>query len=336
MLAFVALRSCCKQLKSACDAVQTAISVQSWDRHKVEAHAKKNTHLHKVSIRYGSMDRDISSSLTSLHSILPKLTSLKLHHTSSGSTGLYTVVEVSLLLWSNTLQHLELANITCQTSYYMSNTRTADHLNFLSQLPVLSTLVLRNVSPRLSTEDIAGCTGLLRLTLEARPCLSSSLDLSNNTLLQHIFCSSYSLSALNVTGLTSLKLLDCSDNHLITLDVSTCTALEEVSCGRNILASLDVTMCARLRVLLCSTNPLTSIQIHGCSLLEKLSCYRSNITELDLSSCAVLRELVCCSTGLTVLDVSAAAATLVKLVCTWCPLLALCHTGCTKLATLQR
>lgn len=338
VLAFAALRSCCKQLKSACDAVQTSVSFQVWDQKNVEAHAKENTHLHKVSIWYGSSDRNVSSSLTSLHSVLPRVTSLKLHHTNpfDKEVRLGAVLGSSLLLWSKTLQHLELVNITCGSSFYIFGTCTGN-LQCLSQLPDLKSLLLLNVSPRLTTEDIAGCTSLLKLTLEAeRPCSSSSLDLSHNTLLQHVSCSGYSLTALNVTGLTSLQLLDCSDNDLANLDVSTCRALEEVSCGRNRLVELDVTMCGRLRVLLCSTNPLTSIQIHGCSLLEKLSCYRSNITELDLSCCAVLRELVCCSTGLTELDVSPAAATLVKLVCTWCPLHVLCHTGCTKLVTLHR
>lgn len=302
----------------------------------MEPYLQNNPHIHTVEIESSTRPFDTRSSFTSLKTLLPKVRSLTIHANEQSRRCLTStsISKSSVPLWACTLRHLELHNVECLE---IASGQDSSGLGFLSQLPVLKSLGLHNVSPRLTTEDIVRCTGLVTLNLQAHvPCVATSLDMSANRRLQHLCCTGYSVSSLNLSGLTALQLLDCSNNRLLKLDVSTCTALEEVSCSKNSLKDLDVTMCRNLRVLLCSSNPIYTIQVRGCSGLEKLSCYRSKITQLDLSSCVVLRELICCSTGLQSLDVSPAAATLVKLVCQWCPGLVLCHIGCSKLTTFSR
>lgn len=338
LLAYKALRTCSKFIKSTCDAAQTSVFFRAHNQNRVKPHLRKNPHIHTVSIEYTQKYSPTNSSFNCLKNILPRVASLSILVNQQPNEHLIPtpVLDKSLLLWKITLQHLDLNNVSLLNS--SSKASCSSRLGFLLQLPRLKSLILYNVSPRLTTADITRCTSLLRLTLQAKlPCAATSLDLSCNKLLRYLSCSGYSISSLNVFGLTALQLLDCSNNRMLKLDVSTNVALEELSCGKNFLKTLDVAMCPKLRVVLCSSNPLSSLHVHGCPLLEKLSCYRSKITELDLSSCVVLRELVCCSTGLKQLDVSPAAATLVKLVCNWCPSqMVLCHTSCSKLLDLSR
>ena len=131
----------------------------------------------------------------------------------------------------------------------------------------------------------------------------TSLNLSNNSLLEELRCGGNQLATLDVSGCLSLASLDCSDNKLTSLDLSKNTALDHLFCGRNKLTTLNVGNNTLLTVLVCSDNKLTSLDLSKNTLVV-LGCSGNELTFLDLSKNTALTELYCENNKLTSLDVS--------------------------------
>ena len=68
----------------------------------------------------------------------------------------------------------------------------------------------------------------------------TSLDVSNNTVLQILDCSNNEITCLDVSKSTALIKLDCSNNKLTSLDISKNTEFIELNCSSNQITSLDV------------------------------------------------------------------------------------------------
>jgi len=80
------------------------------------------------------------------------------------------------------------------------------------------------------------------------------LDVSRNTSLTYLHCSSNQLTSLDVSRNTALTYLHCAENQLTSLDVSRNTALTHLNCSSNQLTSLNVSTNTALRHLDCSSN----------------------------------------------------------------------------------
>ena len=132
--------------------------------------------------------------------------------------------------------------------------------------------------------------------------------------LKKLRCSHNQLTSLDVSENTVLDTLYCGDNQLSNLDVSQNTALKELYCGGNNLTSLDVSQNAELEYLYCDDNNLTSLDVSNNPKLYALKCNENNLTSLDVSKNTALAELSCGYNQLSSLDVSknAVLATL------WC------------------
>ena len=74
----------------------------------------------------------------------------------------------------------------------------------------------------------------------------TAIDLSHNTELSGLFCSSNQLTSLDLSHNTQLEVLFCSRNHLTTLDLSSNTQLTELYCYANNFSTqaLDDIYCA--------------------------------------------------------------------------------------------
>ena len=74
----------------------------------------------------------------------------------------------------------------------------------------------------------------------------TAIDLSHNTELSWLFCSSNQLTSLDLSHNTQLEVLFCSRNHLTTLDLSSNTQLTELYCYANNFSTqaLDDIYCA--------------------------------------------------------------------------------------------
>ena len=148
-------------------------------------------------------------------------------------------------------------------------------------------------------------------------CSSNSLtqlDVSNNAQLKSLTCGYNELTQLDVSNNAQLTYLDCFINQLTQLDVSHNAVLYYLDCGRNQLTQLDVSHNAELYYLHCGSNHLTSLDVSHNAQLTDLWCYYNHLTQLDISNNAHLTELYCYDNQLTQLDVS----NNVQLTALWC------------------
>ena len=110
----------------------------------------------------------------------------------------------------------------------------------------------------------------------------TAIDVSHNTQLTYLDCSSNPLSSLDVSKNTQLTKLICSNNQLTSLDVSKNTQLEILDCYTNRLTSLDVSHNTQLETLYCSYNTLSSLDVSQNTKLTNLYCYDNNFTTAAL------------------------------------------------------
>ncbi len=106
----------------------------------------------------------------------------------------------------------------------------------------------------LSDIDLSGNSALRYL--ECTSCELSSLDLSNNLLLEEVICSRNLLPEIDISLNQSLVKLVCKNNLLINLDLSANTGLTlMVSCG-NQLTRLDISMHSALTLIGVDNMPM--------------------------------------------------------------------------------
>ena len=112
----------------------------------------------------------------------------------------------------------------------------------------------------------------------------TSIDVSNNSLLETLHCKNNLLTTLDVSNNLLLKFLDCNNNQLTTLDVSNNLLLETLHCNNNLLTTLDVSSNVALCTLDISNNQLlTSIDLRNNTNLDRFYCKNNKLTVLDLS-----------------------------------------------------
>ena len=130
----------------------------------------------------------------------------------------------------------------------------------------------------------------------------TNLDISNNTLLTHLYCGYNKISSLDLSNNTALEYLSCYNNQLTSLDLSNNTALEYLSCYNNQLTSLDVSNNPSLEHLSCSGNPLNALNINSNSILQTLHCSNNNLTSLSVMYNPAITDLICSGNQLVYLD----------------------------------
>lgn len=310
---YFALRSCSKQFNHVCDDIRTSICFHEVQRKHMAPYLQNLAHLKAATIMTGGNElraAHLCECLTSLHSIQPSLESLCLCF-SGPDCCKNVLVSPKAVLWSETLSYLKLQQFAAHdTGIDDGYSWELNSLAFINQLTQLRELVLIRCDPDLRSEDITGCTRLVRLTLEGDEANKGYshvyLDVSSRTLLEELTCTNYNLQKLIVTGLTALLKLGCTSNNSLTvLDVSTCTALTHLLCNNNSLAALDLRHNSKLQCLDCSLNPLGKLQISSCSVLTKLVVNSCNLTQLDVSCCTALHTLECKGLKTSSLDLKA-------------------------------
>jgi hypothetical protein len=89
----------------------------------------------------------------------------------------------------------------------------------------------------------------------------TSLDVSNDVVLQYLYCDSNPLESIDLSKNTALIKLGCANDKLTSLDISKNTLITRLSCNFNKIASLDVSNNTALTQLLCISNQLTSLDV---------------------------------------------------------------------------
>ncbi len=181
--------------------------------------------------------------------------------------------------------------------YINTGVRT-DNFTELKYFPALEYAYIRFTS--LDSINLTHCPNLKYLYITGD---IPSLDLSNNTSLEHLECwNNDDITSLDLSNNTALTYLSCHGNQLTSLDLSNNTALTYLSCYGNQLTSLDVSGCTALTDLYCSYNQLTSLDVSKNTALTMLDCDDNQLTTLDVSNNTALAYLDCGGNQLTSLD----------------------------------
>ncbi len=134
----------------------------------------------------------------------------------------------------------------------------------------------------------------------------TSLDVSNNVLLEELEVSINGLTSLDVSNNPALKDLSISSNNLTSIDLSKNPDLETLTIHGNAnLSSLDISNNPVLDRLVASATSITSLDVSNNPLLDVLQIHDTEIADIDLSNNPLLVELRINQTEIEDLDVTA-------------------------------
>ncbi|WP_109435853.1 immunoglobulin-like domain-containing protein [Aquimarina sp. AU119] len=174
-------------------------------------------------------------------------------------------------------------------------------------VPTAKIETLQLLTPR--NEGIQDFTGiedfvsLIRFWIDENSLTDTSLDLTNNTLLESVTAENTGLTSINIAGLTVLESLAAANNSLTSLDISTNTALRFLDVADNSLTNLDISA-NDLTSLTVTNNNLGTIDVTNQANLTSLYCENTRITALNIQNNPLLENLECGSNGLSSLDVT--------------------------------
>ncbi|CAM1359045.1 hypothetical protein [Tenacibaculum xiamenense] len=168
------------------------------------------------------------------------------------------------------------------------------------------------------------------VTLNARGNNFTTLDMSQNLLLEHLYINSNNLSSIDVStnvllrnlniGSNSITSLDLSKNPdlrdlwvqgnggLTSLDLSNNLELRELYTYSSGVSTLDLSIHAEFRILSAYRTPLASIDLSNNPELRSLRVDETNVTLLDLTNNTKLETLRVNDTGISSLDLSSQSA----------------------------
>ncbi len=153
--------------------------------------------------------------------------------------------------------------------------------------------------------DLTGIEGFSSLTfLNVGFNQLTSLDLNQNTSLQHLFCEVNQLTDLNVSQNSFLIDLYCRGNQLTNVDLTHNTILQSLKIPSNQLQNMDLSNNILLRHLDVGNNELTDLNLNGNTGLREFFCQENNLAHLDVSNNTQIYHMVCGSNQLTELDLS--------------------------------
>ncbi|WP_299680337.1 hypothetical protein [uncultured Tenacibaculum sp.] len=158
----------------------------------------------------------------------------------------------------------------------------------------------------LGINDLRGIEDFTALVkLNARGNNFTTLDMSQNVLLEHLYINSNSLPSIDVSKNILLRNLNIGSNGITSLDLSNNPDLRDLWVqGNKGLTSLDLSKNLELRELYTYSSGVSTLDLSIHTELRILSAYRTSITTIDLSNNAELRSLRVDETNLLSLDLT--------------------------------
>ncbi len=156
----------------------------------------------------------------------------------------------------------------------------------------------QNIADLTGIEDFSGLT---RLWLQNN--LLTTLDVSQNLVLEELFATNMPLNSINLTGVTTLEELNVANSNLTTIDLSTNINLAYLNVESNNLMTLNINN-QNLTSLTFSDNAIAVIDLSNQTNLSSLWCENTSISALNFQNNTLLEVLKCGNTSLNTLDVS--------------------------------
>ncbi|MGH1387848.1 hypothetical protein [Kordia sp.] len=161
-----------------------------------------------------------------------------------------------------------------------------------------------NVSSQ-SISDFTGIEDFTALTyLNIAFNLATTVDLSDNTLLEEFRSFRGALESVNISNCANLRILNIDENALTTLDLSNNSALEELVINRNNITSLDVTNNINLTKLEAAGNSIGTINLSTNTLVEVLFLSDCGLTTIDLNNNVNLRNIILSNNDISAINLS--------------------------------
>ena len=132
----------------------------------------------------------------------------------------------------------------------------------------------------------------------------SDLDIRLNSNLISLRCENNQLTALDTSNNTNLNVLICEQNRISSINVSNNLGLNRLQCGNNILTNLDINENTNLSYLSCEFNLLSALDVTNCANLTVLICNDNQIEALDLSENSRITTLNCSQNALCLLNLN--------------------------------
>ncbi|WP_299104287.1 hypothetical protein [uncultured Tenacibaculum sp.] len=143
------------------------------------------------------------------------------------------------------------------------------------------------------------------VTLNARGNNFTTLDVSKNTLLEHLYINSNSLSSIDVSKNVVLRNLNIGSNGITSLDVSNNPDLRDLWVqGNGGLTDLDLSNNLEIRELYTYSSGVSTLDLSIHGELRILSAYRTSMTSINLSNNPELRSLRVDETNISTLDLT--------------------------------
>ena len=190
-----------------------------------------------------------------------------------------------------------LVTFTCASSYNLAN------LVGITDCPKLEYLKLNTGS--LLSLDVSNNSNLEYLYCQTNK-LEELKGLSNCAKIVDLYISSYSLTSLDVSNsAATLKTLEVNCGKLESLNgVAECTKLEKLKLLGAKITSLDVSKLVDLEVLTCNGAKIGTLDVTKNTKLKELSCTSCGLTALDISKNTALQKLLCSDNSLTQLNLT--------------------------------
>lgn len=142
----------------------------------------------------------------------------------------------------------------------------------------------------------------------------TNIDISKNVNLKNVNLADNQITSLNLTTNINLESLNFRDNTIATVDFSKNIKLKELYIDNSELQSLDVSMLQELETLWCFNNEISDLNITNNLKLTSLDCSDNKITALNVDNNIALQQLFCSRNQLTTLQVDKNTA-LTEIVC---------------------
>ena len=143
------------------------------------------------------------------------------------------------------------------------------------------------------------------VTLNARGNNFTTLDVSQNTLLEHLYINSNSLSSIDVSKNLVLRNLNIGSNAITSLDLSNNPDLRDLWVqGNGGLTALNLSNNLELRELYTYSSGVSTLDLSIHTELRILSAYKTSLASIDLSNNIELRSLRVDETNVLSLDLT--------------------------------
>ncbi|MEM6718975.1 MAG: hypothetical protein AAF611_06665 [Bacteroidota bacterium] len=295
-----------------------------------------------------SLDLTLNTSLVQLDARNNSLASLDIQNGNNTNVTLFDVrsnsnlfcinvddVAYSTTNWTNISSGMVFSDDGCRYTQIPDATFEAelealgyDDVSGDGQVP--TGLIEVVTSLNLDNKGINDATGIEDFTaltnLNLRRNNLTTINVSQNVLLESLNVAQNNLNAIDITSNTLLDTVNLFNNNLTTLDISNNTALEIVNLESNAgltsldtsnnlvlkqlrifstdIAALDISTNTELKILYAYDIPLGTIDVSTNPALEQLRVNNTNVTVLDVSNNTNLVSLRVNDTGIQTLDLS--------------------------------